>query len=321
MTRHESEIFAGIVGYSDEEFNEATPSITAERSRSAVGLRHESVHPRNRRSPCGQLELSGRVGLQPLFRPSQGERSIAAGNSWKIKMSRRLRTLLIIAVFIASTRRPALAQSFEFLPEIDAHLKLNSFLRTYLQAKDTRDAGASNQLEIGPSLQLYLKPLVKLKHSTTFDPDDSKPRVSVFEIGYRSVTAPNALPINRMEPVVTFHYPLIAGFLISDRNRADLDWTSQSFTWRYRNKLTIERTIAVGPYHLIPYVAAEPYYEEKYHKWSTTDLYAGSLFPVGKHVQFNAYFEHENNTGKHPNQQNNDFGFALYLFFSLEGKK
>jgi hypothetical protein len=236
-------------------------------------------------------------------------------------MRRSLRMLLTIAVCFASTGRLVLAQSFEFLPEIDTHLKLNSFMRAYLQAKDNRDEGASDQLEIGPSLQLYLKPLVKLKHNTTFDPDDSKPRVSVFEIGYRSVTAPNALPINRMEPVVTLHYPLMAGFLISDRNRADLDWTSQSFTWRYRNKLAIERPVAVGSYHFIPYIAAEPYYEQKYHKWSTTDLYAGFLFPVGKHVQFNAYYEHENNTGKRPNQQNNDFGFALYLFFSLEGKK
>jgi hypothetical protein len=236
-------------------------------------------------------------------------------------MSQSLRTSLIIVIFFVSTGRLVLAQSVQFVPEMDAHLKLNSFLRTYLQAKDDRDEGASDQLEIGPSLQFYLKPLLKLKNITTFDLDDSKPRALVFEIGYRSVTAPNALPINRMEPVGTLHFPLKAGFLISDRNRADLDWTSETFTWRYRNKLTIERTVAVGSYHFIPYVAAEPYYEEKYHKWSTTDLYAGCLFPVGKHVQFNTYYEHENNTGKRPNQQTNDIGLALYLFFSLEKKK
>jgi hypothetical protein len=236
-------------------------------------------------------------------------------------MSRSLRTSLIIVIFFVSTGRLVLAQSVQFVPEMDAHLKLNSFLRTYLQAKDDRDEGASDQLEIGPSLQFYLKPLLKLKNITTFDLDDSKPRALVFEIGYRSVTAPNALPINRMEPVGTLHFPLKAGFLISDRNRADLDWTSETFTWRYRNKLTIERTVAVGSYHFIPYVAAEPYYEEKYHKWSTTDLYAGCLFPVGKHVQFNTYYEHENNTGKRPNQQTYDIGLALYLFFSLEKKK
>lgn len=236
-------------------------------------------------------------------------------------MSPRLQTCLIMALLLSSTGLPAFAQSVQFVPETDTYLKLNSVLRAYLQAKDDRDAGASNQLSIGPSLQLYVKPLLKLKSITTFDLDDSKPRALVFEAGYRSVTAPNALPINRMEDVLTLHFPLRAGFLISDRNRADLDWTRESFTWRYRNKLTLERTVAIRSYHFIPYVAAEPYYEEKYYKWSTTDLYAGCLFPVGGHVQFNAYYEHENNTGKRPNQQVNDIGLALYLFFSLEAKK
>jgi hypothetical protein len=236
-------------------------------------------------------------------------------------MSLKLKTCLAMAFLFSSTGIPLHAQSVQFLPETDVNLNLNNYLRTYLQAKDDRDEGASDQFSIGPSLQLYVKPLLTLKKITTFDLDDSKPRPLVFEIGYRSVTSPSALPINRMEPILTFHFPLKAGFLISDRNRADLDWTSETFTWRYRNKLTIERTVAVYSYHFIPYVAAEPYYVDKYHKWSTTDLYAGGLFPVGKHVQFNVYYEHENNTGKKPNQQDNDIGLALYLFFSLEAKK
>jgi hypothetical protein len=118
----------------------------------------------------------------------------------------------------------------------------------------------------------------------------------------------------------TSNFPLSAGFYVSDRNRADLDWKSGVFTWRYRNKLTVERTFAIRSYHLIPYVAAEPYYESQYSKWSTTSLYAGCLFPVGKHVEFNAYYEHDNNTGKHPNQQVNSAGLALYLYFSLAKK-
>jgi hypothetical protein len=225
---------------------------------------------------------------------------------------------LVIAALLFSMATPGHAQSVQFLPEIDAHLKLNSFLRAYVQAKNDRDGGVENQASIGPSLQLYLKPLIKLKRITAFDLDDAKPRALVFEIGYRSVTAPNTSPTNRMETMLTFHVPVKAGFLISDRNRADLDWKSGGFTWRYRNKLTVERTFAVYSYHLIPYVAAEPYYVEKYEKWSTTDVFAGCLFPVGKHVQFNPYYEHANNTGKSPNQQQDSFGFAVYFFFSME---
>ena len=184
---------------------------------------------------------------------------------------------LVVALVFTAIGTPILAQSVQFLPEIDTHLKVNSFMRAYLQAKDDRDEGASDQFSIGPSIQFYLKPLLKLKNITTFDLDDSKPRALVLETGYRSITAPNASPTNRMETVVTFHFPLTAGFLLSDRNRADLDWKSGEFTWRYRNKLTVERTLAAFSYHFVLYVAAEPYYVDKYHKWSTTDLFAGCL--------------------------------------------
>jgi hypothetical protein len=40
---------------------------------------------------------------------------------------------------------------------------------------------------------------------------------------------------------------------------------------------------------------------------------------VGKVVQFDLYYEHENNTGKSPNRQDNIIGLALYLFFSPQG--
>jgi len=44
------------------------------------------------------------------------------------------------------------------------------------------------------------------------------------------------------------------------------------------------------------------------------------LVPAGKHVQLNSHDEHENNTGKTPNEQRNEIGFALSLYFSLEKK-
>ena len=231
---------------------------------------------------------------------------------------RRVRGISLECVFLFCLAcLPLRAQNVQFLPEVDAHLKLNSNFRAYLEAKDDRDGGDPTQFAIGPSIQLYLKPLIKLKEVTRFDLDDTKSRFLVLESGYRYITAPDAPPENRMLTAATLNIPIVVGFHLSDRNRADLDWKNGEFTWRYRNKLTIDRTLSVYSYHLIPYVAAEPYYESQYGKWSTTALYAGSLFPVGKHVQFNAYYEHENNTGKHPNQQLNAFGLAMYVYFSV----
>lgn len=225
------------------------------------------------------------------------------------------------AFFLAFACLPVFAQqNVQFLPEVDTYLKLNSVSRVYVEAKDDQDGGDSAQAGIGPSVQLYLKPLVTLNEIRAFDLDDAKKRFLVLETGYRYIGEPDTPTENRMITAATFNFPLRAGFSMSDRNRADLDWRNGNFSWRYRNKLTLERTVAVHSYHLIPYGAVESYYESKFNKWSTTALYAGCLLPVGKHVEFNPYYEHENNTGGHENHPENAVGLALYLFFSLDSR-
>jgi hypothetical protein len=236
------------------------------------------------------------------------------------RLLRTRRHGLTTAIFILASCISLCAQTVQFLPEVDTYLKLSPVFRVYSETKDDRDGGDSTQITSGPSVQLYLKPLLKLKRITTFDLDDSKPRALVLEAGYRYITAPNEPLDNRFLTSVTFHFPLKAGFLVTDRNRADLDWKGGTFNWRYRNKFTLERTFAIHSYHPIPYVAFEPYYESQYNKWSTTTEYAGCLLPVGKHVEFNPYYEHENDTGKRPNKQENYIGLAVYFFFSVDNK-
>jgi hypothetical protein len=82
-----------------------------------------------------------------------------------------------------------------------------------------------------------------------------------------------------MLAAMTSNLPVKAGFALSDRNRADLDWKGGKFTWRHRNKLTIDRTFSIHSCHLIPYVAAEVYFVNQYNKWSTTSLYVGACSP------------------------------------------
>jgi Protein of unknown function (DUF2490) len=208
------------------------------------------------------------------------------------------------------------SQQAQFLPEVDAYLKLNPDIRVSFQAKNTRDGGDPTQAEIGPSVEFYLKPLVRLKEITVFDLDDAKARPLVLTAGYRYLSAPGKPGTNRIPIAVTSHLPLTAKLLLTDRNRADLDWSNGNFTWRYRNMLSLERTVTIRSYHLIPYASAEIYYESQYNKVSTTELYAGSRLPLGKHLQLTPYYEHQNNTGKHPNQQVHGLGLTLNIYLS-----
>jgi len=229
--------------------------------------------------------------------------------------------VLELTFFVCVPGLPAFAQqNVQFLPEVDGYLKLNSIFRVYVEAKDDQDGGDSAQAGIGPSVQLYLKALATLKKMRAFDLDDAKSRFFVLEAGYRYIGAPDTPSDNRTLVAATFNFPMKAGFSISDRNRADLDWRNGNFAWRYQNRLAVERTVTIGSFHHIPYVAVEPFYESQFNKWSTTALYAGSLFPVGRHVEFNLYYEHENNTAGHKNHPENAVGLALYLFFSLDSR-
>jgi Protein of unknown function (DUF2490) len=220
-----------------------------------------------------------------------------------------------LLVLCPSASAFAQTSTTEFLPEIDAYVQPHPDVRFVFQAKDTREGGNPDQLELGPSIAFYLKPLFKLQDFTKLELDRSKSRPLVLSVGYRYLASPDGPSVNRMEPEALFHLPIKGRILISDRNRADLDWSNHNFTWRYRNRLTVEHRVTIRSYHPAPYVSAEVYYESKYAKWSTTAMYAGCLFPAGKHVEFDAYYEHENNTGKRPNSQLNAAGLSLSLYF------
>jgi hypothetical protein len=224
--------------------------------------------------------------------------------------------LLVLASLMMLCCPYCYAQSDQFLPEIDAYYKINSDVRIAFQAKQTRESSEPVQAEVGPSLDFYLKPLIRLQDATKFDLDDAKSRPLVFSIGYRYLPQANGAPAtNRMEPVITFRFPLARKVLLTDRNRGDLDWKSGSFTWRYRNRFEMEKGLSIRSYHPSLYGSVEFFYESQYSKWSNTAVYAGCLFPLGTHVEFNPYYEHQNSTGKSPNSQLNQLGLVLSLYF------
>jgi len=211
-------------------------------------------------------------------------------------------------------------ESKQFLPEIDVYYSINPLMRTSFQAKQTREGGDPTQAQIGPSIEFYLKPWIKLQNATIFDLDEAKKRALVFTTGYRVLVSPGAATTNRWELIATANFPLHGGFLLSDRNRADLDWQSGKFQWRYRNRLSLENSIKFGSYHPRVYFRDEEFYESQYQKWSTTALYIGGTFPAGKRLDLGPYYCHQNNTGKNPNQQQDQIGLIVNLYVPSRNK-
>lgn len=228
---------------------------------------------------------------------------------------------LVATVLLLLPSAPTRAQrsTTEFLPEADAYVQLTSNTRFAFQDKETIANGSLAISDIGASIEAYLNPLKALSRITVFELDETKSVPVLFSIGYRYLPAPGKPAVNRMQPVVMFHFPL-KGFLMTEKNRADLDWSSGGFKWRYRNRLTAERRLTIQSYHPAPYASAEAFYESPYSKWAVTRFYAGCLLPLSKHVQLDPYYQHENNTGTHPNQQKNGAGLILWLYFPRSEK-
>jgi hypothetical protein len=223
---------------------------------------------------------------------------------------------LMLALALVCSCLPAFAQEDQFLPEIDFYYKLSSEVRVQLQAKQTREGGEPVQAEVGPSVDFYVHPWIRLAKVRKFDLDDAKSRLLVLSAGYRYLPESNGgAATNRLEPVATSRFPISTKVLMTDRNRFDLDWKGGNFTWRYRNRLQVEGPVPIGSYHLTPYVSVEPFYQSSYGKWSDTAIYAGCIFPIRKRVQVDSYYEHQNETEKSPNQQLNQVGVVLSLYF------
>jgi Protein of unknown function (DUF2490) len=218
----------------------------------------------------------------------------------------------LIVLFFAL---PANAQSREFWPEISTYVKINQDFRLYLQVVGTRENFESTGINLGASIDFYLKPLFKVKRFVFLPLDESRSRPLLLRAGYHYIHSTSNSPEQRIVLEATPRFPLKSGVVVSDRNRADLRFTDDKFSWRYRNRLTIEREISIFSRAFLPFARIEGYYDSNYEKWSTTAISGGFVFPVQNHAELEIYYEHQNKTGRSPNQQVNALGLTLNLYF------
>lgn len=231
-------------------------------------------------------------------------------------MHKTWRRKLAIALGLICACSASFAQSNQFLPEIDLYSKVHKEMRFQFQASQTREANEPVQASFGPSIDFNGPPLHVLADIAKHDLDETKKRIIVSAIGYRYLPEANgSAATNRIESDTTLRAPATHKVLLSDRNRFDLNWKSHGFTWEYRNRIRAEGPIKLGSYHPTPYASVEGYYESEYGKVADTAIEAGCLFPIKKHVQLDTYYQHQNETGKHPNQQLDQVGVTLNLYF------
>jgi len=196
-------------------------------------------------------------------------------------------------------------------PELDTYVKVNRKTRLSLFIKRSTDGDTYDSVQIGPNLDFFLKRLRRRVRTN----DVTKDKFLVFRVGYRNIANADGPNENRGIVQFTGHTPLPWSMLLSDRNRADLRWVSaKAFTWRYRNRLTLERSFHVGRVEFSPYLRGEVYYVSSSGTWSKNSYSLGAEIPLGRRMQAEAYFERDNQSHTSP-QHVNGVGLKFSLYF------
>lgn len=74
----------------------------------------------------------------------------------------------------------------------------------------------------------------------------------------------------------TFRQHLPFEILLSDRNRADFRFINGDFSFRYRNRVKLEREFRLFGRSLTPYGAVEVFYDTRFNVWNRNRVTAGS---------------------------------------------
>jgi hypothetical protein len=197
------------------------------------------------------------------------------------------------------------------LPEIDTYVDLTNRYRLMFMASRSDDGTTVNSAQFGPNLDINFRPLRRRTLGTN---DSSNSNFLTFRIGYqylRNFDKPNE---NRVQMALTSHFHLPWSLELAERNRFDLRVISDQFSWRYRNRLTLERSFTIRSFSFSPYARGEIYYDTKAGTWSKNTYSFGATFPIRKRLDLEGYYERENTTGGDPPHVNG-IGMTLSIYF------
>jgi hypothetical protein len=157
----------------------------------------------------------------------------------------------------------------EFWPEVDVYITVKPKVRLYLTgtiSKSVEDGELRNAQGYEGQIGVHVD-YIPNKHV-------------ILRTGYRYGTAvgSNSDPFkeHRLLTEQTLRKLLPGDFLLSDRNREDFRFVNGDFSFRYRNRVTLEREVHLLKGRTItPYVSAEAFYDTRYKTWNRNRFAVG----------------------------------------------
>jgi hypothetical protein len=218
--------------------------------------------------------------------------------------------VLLLLVLLCPSVRAQQTQTQEF-PEIDTYVGLTDRIRLMFMVARSTDGSTVNSAQIGPNVDFNFRPLLR----TTLRTNDSARRnFLTFRIGYQYLKNLGKPDENRVPLQLTARFHLPWSVELAERNRFDLRVISGQFSWRYRNRITIERSFSIKSFSFSPYARGELYYDSRKGTWDKNTYSFGASFPIRKRFELEGYYERENTTGGSPPHVNG-IGTTLSMYF------
>lgn len=229
----------------------------------------------------------------------------------------------LILILVLITTHPAKAlqstTSQEFWPEIDVYVSVKPKVRLFLLGTISRS------VEDG---EIFKSDAVEAQ--VGFHVDYIPNKHVILRTGYRYGTSlgdtVSPYTEHRLVTEQTLRKLLPGDVLLSDRNREDFRFISGDFSFRYRNRVTLEREVHLFKGRTItPYVSGEIYYDTRYSTWNRNRLTAGvqqslrrgplrKMLLPNRQVILDLYFTHQNDS-RSSTQHVNALGAALAYYF------
>jgi hypothetical protein len=230
--------------------------------------------------------------------------------------------MLFLLVFVIGTPHARAQQSVtrnEFWPEIDVYINVKPKVRLYLLgtiSKSVEDGEIRNAQGFEAQIGAHVD----------YIPNDH----IILRVGYRFGTsvgdADSPFKEHRLLTEQTLRKLLPGDLLLSDRNREDFRFVNGDFSFRYRNRVSIEREVHVFKGRTItPYVSAEIFYDTRFSAWNRNRLAVGfqqslrrgplrkMLLPK-RQVILDLYYMRQNDS-RSETQHVNAIGAALAFYF------
>lgn len=195
--------------------------------------------------------------------------------------------LLLLIAFAGGAQ----AQSSNvFWSQVDTYVGLTPNTDLMFLASGTPGGSDSQpKLVLGPNFDLQLWPF--LSHIKSVNPE-RRNHLS-FRAGYRYVRNLYGQDYVQNNGVLelTPRFPLPLKLQVADRNRIDLRGLHTGFTWRYRNRLTVDRTFDIRRFNITPYAEAEIYYDCTTGQWSQYSYAFGAFSKITEKVQLESWYK------------------------------